>query len=113
MSPAVLLKNALGFTLAVGSIPATTAMIWLSLILIVIGALALSVWIFLRAQGVETWQATRSQRWTIAFAISATVLPPVMLADSNYDAPAPPPSRAPAATMWSESHSPSADSSGW
>ena len=96
MSPAVLLKNALGFTLAVGSIPATTAMIWLSLILIVIGALALSVWIFLRAQGVETWQATRSQRWTIAFAISATVLPPVMLADSNYDAPAPPPSRAPA-----------------
>ena len=96
VSPAVLLKNALGFTLAVGSIPASTAMTWLSLILVVIGAPILAVWIFLRAQGVETWEATRRQRWTIAFTISAIVLLPVMLADTNYDAPAPPPNRAPA-----------------
>jgi hypothetical protein len=95
VSPAVLLKNALGFTLAVGSIPASIAMTWLSLLVVVIGALVLAVWIFLRVQGVETWEATRSQRWTIAFAISAIVLLPVMLADTNYDAPAPPPNLAP------------------
>lgn len=95
VSPAVLLKNALGFTLAVGSIPASIARTWLSLLVVVIGALVLAVWIFLRVQGVETWEATRSQRWTIAFAISAIVLLPVMLADTNYDAPAPPPNLAP------------------
>ena len=95
VSPAVLLKNALGFTLAVGSIPASTAMTWLSLLIVVIGALVLTIWVFLRVQGVETWEATRSQRWTIAFAISAIVLLPVMLADTSYDAPAPPPNLAP------------------
>lgn len=95
VSPAVLLKNALGFTLAVGSIPASIARTWFSLLVVVIGALVLAVWIFLRVQGVETWEATRSQRWTIAFAISAIVLLPVMLADTNYDAPAPPPNLAP------------------
>jgi hypothetical protein len=95
VSPAVLLKNALGFTLAVGSIPTTTAMTWISLVIVVTGAFALAVWIFLRAQGVETWEATRSQRWTIVFAISAIVLLPVMVADTNYDSPAPPPNLAP------------------
>ena len=95
MSPAVLLKNALGFTLAVGSIPATTALTWISLLAVVIGAFILAIWIFLRAQGVETWEATRSQRWTITFAISAIALLPLMLADTNYDSPAPPPNLAP------------------
>jgi ABC-type transport system involved in multi-copper enzyme maturation permease subunit len=94
-SPAVLLKNALGFTLAVGSIPATTAMTWVSLLAVVTGAFALALWVFLRAQGVETWETTRSQRWTIALAIAGLILLPVMLADTNYDAPAPPANRAP------------------
>src|ERR1700732_1915975 len=94
-SPAVLLKNALGFTLAVGSIPATTTRTWIALLAVVIGAFALAVWVFLRAQGVETWETTRGQRWTIALAITAIILLPVMLADSNYDAPAPPPNLAP------------------
>ncbi|HEV2199253.1 MAG TPA: hypothetical protein VGR73_05500 [Bryobacteraceae bacterium] len=94
-SPAVLLKNALGFTLAVGSIPATTALTWISLLAITIGAFALAVWIFLRAQGVETWETTRGQRWTITLAIAAIVLLPVMLADTNYDAAAPAANRAP------------------
>jgi len=67
-SPAVLLKNALGFTLAASSIPATTRLTWISLLVIVIGALALAAWVFLRAQGVETWEATRRQRWTITLA---------------------------------------------
>src|SRR4029077_13760366 len=65
LSPAVLLKNAFGFTLAVGSIPATTARTWISLLAVIIGAFALGVWAFLRAQGVETWEATRGQRWII------------------------------------------------
>ena len=93
--PAVLLKNALGFTLAVGNIPATTLLTWITLLSVVIGAFILAVWVFLRAQGVETWEATRGQRWTIALAISAIVLLPVLLADTNYDAPAPPPNLAP------------------
>jgi ABC-type transport system involved in multi-copper enzyme maturation permease subunit len=94
-SPAVLLKNALGFTLAVSRIPTTTKWTWISLLAVVIAAFALAVWIFLRAQGVETWETTRGQRWTISLAISAIVLLPVMLADTNYDTPAPSPNLAP------------------
>lgn len=94
-SPAVLLKNAFGFTLAVGSIPATTARTWISLLAIVFVALALAAWIFLRAQGVETWESTRSQRWIIALAIVVFVLLPVTFADTNYDKPAPRATNAP------------------
>lgn len=94
-SPAVLLKNALGFTLAVGRIPATTMLTWISLLIVVMGAFGLAVWMFLRAQGVETWETSRAQRWTIALSIAAIVLLPIMLADTNYDKPAPPPNLAP------------------
>ncbi|HXE62148.1 MAG TPA: hypothetical protein VN519_01330 [Bryobacteraceae bacterium] len=95
-SPAVLLKNALGFTIAVGSIPATTLYTWLSLFIVAGGALALTYWIFLRAQGVETWEATSAQRSIIVLGILAIAAGPMMLADSNYDRPAPPPNSAPA-----------------
>jgi hypothetical protein len=94
-SPAVLLKNAFGFTLAVGSIPATTARTWISLLAVVFVALALTAWVFLRAQGVETWETTRSQRWIIALAIVLFVVLPVTLADTNYDKPAPHATNAP------------------
>jgi len=96
MSPAVLLKNALGFTLAVGSIPATTTRTWMSLLAVIIVALALAGWAFLRAQGVETWEATRGQRWIIALAIVLIIVLPVMMADTNYDKPAPHATNAPA-----------------
>jgi hypothetical protein len=95
MSPAVLLKNAFGFTLAVGSIPATTARTWISLAVVVLVALALAAWTFLRAQGVETWEATRSQRWIIALVILLIVVLPVTMADTNYDKPAPHATNAP------------------
>jgi ABC-type transport system involved in multi-copper enzyme maturation permease subunit len=95
-SPAVLLKNALGFTLVANRIPATTAHTWISLLVLVIGTLALAAWIFLRAQGVETWETTRAQRWTISLAMIAMVLLPVTFADTNYDNPAPRPNAAPA-----------------
>ena len=88
-SPAVLLKNAFGFTLAVGSIPATTTRTWISLVAIVVIAFALAVWVFLRAQGVETWEASRGQRWIIALGIVAIIVLPVVMADTNYDKPAP------------------------
>ena len=94
-SPAVLLKNAFGFTLAVGNIPATTARTWISLLAVVFLALALTAWVFLRAQGVETWETTRSQRWIIALAIVLFVVLPVTLADTNYDKPAPHATNAP------------------
>ncbi|HVW12073.1 MAG TPA: hypothetical protein VHC90_26020 [Bryobacteraceae bacterium] len=94
-SPAVLLKNALGFTLAVGSIPSSTEGAWLSLAVLTVGALALAIWIFLRAQGVETWETTRSQRWMITAALAALVIAPMTLADTNYDTPAPPANAAP------------------
>jgi ABC-type transport system involved in multi-copper enzyme maturation permease subunit len=96
LSPAVLLKNALGFTVVASSIPATTTATWISLLAVVIGALGLAVWVFLRAQGVETWEATRGQRWTITCAIALLVLVPVMFADTNYDAAAPRVNNAPA-----------------
>jgi hypothetical protein len=95
VSPAVLLKNAFGFTLAVGSIPATTTRTWISLLAVIIGAFALAVWVFLRAQGVETWEASRSQRWIIALGIVAIIVLPVLLADTNYDKPAPHATNAP------------------
>jgi hypothetical protein len=95
VSPAVLLKNAFGFTVAVGSIPATNMRTWFSLLVVVIGALALAVWAFLRAQGVETWEASRGQRWIIAFGIVAIIVLPVVLADTNYDKQAPHATNAP------------------
>lgn len=95
-SPAVLLKNALGFTLAARTLPTTTRLTWISFLVVVIGAFALAAWAFLHAQGVETWEATRRQRWTITLAILAMALFPVVFADTNYDTPAPPTSNAPA-----------------
>jgi hypothetical protein len=95
-SPAVLLKNALGFTLVAASIPASTTWTWISLLVVVLGAFALAIWVFLRAQGVETWEATRRQRWTITLALVALVLIPPVLADTNYDNPAPHATNAPA-----------------
>jgi hypothetical protein len=107
VSPAVLLKNALGFAVAAGSVPATTTWTWISLSLIVVGALVLAVWVFLRAQGVETWEATRGQRWTIALAILALAGIPSVLADTNYDKAAPPQNSAPAIRgLFSRSGSP-------
>jgi hypothetical protein len=95
-SPAVLLKNALGFTLAVGSIPVTTMWTWISLVAVIIAAFVLAVWAFLRAQGVETWEASPTQRWIIALVIFAIIVAPVIVADTNYDKPAPHATNAPA-----------------
>ena len=95
-SPAVLLKNAFGFALAVGSIPATTTRTWISLAAVVIIPFALAVWVYLRAQGVETWEASRGQRWVIALGIVAIIVLPVVMADTNYDKPAPHATNAPA-----------------
>src|SRR5579862_8652632 len=49
LSPAVLLKNALGFTLAASAVPAHTAGTWIALSIVGIAASALAVWVFLRA----------------------------------------------------------------
>jgi hypothetical protein len=95
-SPAVLLKNALGFTLVAGNIPATRAFTWISIFVVIGGAFALAAWVFLYAQGVETWETTRSQRWMITIGILSIFFFPVIFADRNYDAPAPPANRAPA-----------------
>src|SRR6202140_503262 len=94
-SPAVLLKNAFGFTVAVGSIPATTTRTWTSLVAVIIVAFPLAVWVFLRTQGVETWEASRSQRWIIALGIVAIIVLPMAMADTNYDKQAPHPTNAP------------------
>ena len=95
-SPAVLLKNALGFALAAGSVPASTTWTWVSFAVVVGGAMALAAWVFLRAQGVETWEATRGQRWAIALAIVSLGVMPSVVAETNYDKAAPPANRAPA-----------------
>jgi ABC-type transport system involved in multi-copper enzyme maturation permease subunit len=95
LSPAVLLKNALGLALGANRIPTTTAHTWISLVVMVVGALVLAVWVFLRAQGVETWEATSRQRWTIGLALIALVMLPVTFADTNYDTPTPAANNAP------------------
>ena len=96
LSPAVLLKNGLGFSLVAASIPATTAATWISLAVLVLAAVALAVWVFVRAQGVETWEASRAQRWGLAVALVAATLLPVMIADTDYDRAAPRRNGAPA-----------------
>jgi hypothetical protein len=89
VSPAVLLKNALGFALAAGNIPSTTLGTWISFLFVVFATFVLATWVFLRAQGVETWEASRVQRWAITLAICAVFFFPMLFADSNYDKPAP------------------------
>src|SRR5579872_1335343 len=95
-SPPALLKNALGFTLVARSIPATTRMTWVSIAVLTFGSLLLAAWIFIRTQGVETWETTRAQRWGIAVAILILFLFPVVFADTNYDERAPRANTAPA-----------------
>lgn len=95
-SPAVLLKNALGFALVAGTVPSTTARTWLCFAVIVGGSLALAAWVFLRAQGVETWEASPSQRWTIVAGLVTIAVFPSVFADVNYDKAAPRRTNAPA-----------------
>jgi hypothetical protein len=78
------------------SVPSAAGWTWISLAIIAGGALALATWIFLRTQGVETWEATRAQRWIITIAIVIGFLFPMLFADRGYDSPAPRPNRAPA-----------------
>jgi hypothetical protein len=62
----------------------------------IVGTLVLATWVFLRAQGVETWEASRPQKWIIALAIAVIMLLPVTIADTNYDVPRPAGTAAPA-----------------
>ena len=94
-SPFNLLKNGLGFTLAAGSLPTSTTLTWLSFTVVVIGAFGLAGWIFLRAQGVESWEADRRQSSIIAVGIAVLFLMPVIFADTDYDQAAPAPNNAP------------------
>jgi len=96
LSPAVLAKNALQFTLVAGFIPATITRTWMCLGVIAAGAIALAFWAFLRLQGVETWEATRAERWTLSVAIAAIAVLPAIVADTNYDTAAPRRTNAPA-----------------
>ena len=95
VSPAVLLKNALGFTVAVGSLPATTTWTWVSFWVVVAGSFAIATWVFLAAQGVETWEATPRQRWILTAGLATIALFPALVADRNYEIPAPPATNAP------------------
>ena len=96
MSPAVLLKNGLGFAVAVGNIPTATGWTWVSFWILVLGSIALAAWIFLKAQGVETWESTKRQRWLIGASIVALALAPSVAADTIYEKPAPRQNNAPA-----------------
>jgi ABC-type transport system involved in multi-copper enzyme maturation permease subunit len=88
-SPVVLLKNGLGFALAVGTVPASTLQTWCCFALVIVGSFALAGWIFLRTQGVESWEASRFQARAIAVGLTVLALIPAVCADANYDAPAP------------------------
>jgi ABC-type transport system involved in multi-copper enzyme maturation permease subunit len=96
LSPAVLLKNALGFTLVTGMIPATHTLTWVAIGAVVVGALTIAMHTFLRLQGVETWEATRGAGWILAAALVGLCVVPLAIADRNYDVAAPRPNTAPA-----------------
>lgn len=95
-SPAVLLKNAFGFTLVAPTIPTSLRWTWISLLFVVLGSLVLAIWVFLRAQGVETWEVTRGQRIFIALVLAAFIVVPTVAAETSYDVPAPHANSAPA-----------------
>jgi hypothetical protein len=95
LSPLVLLKNGLGFTLAVGSLPASTAATWICFLVVLVGSFALAGWIFLKLQGVESWEASRGQHWVIVIGIVLLIFIPMLRADTDYDKSAPPPNNAP------------------
>lgn len=95
-SPAVLLKNGLGFALAVGNVPTSTTLTWLSFWILVGGSAALAAWVFLKAQGVETWETTKQQRWLIGASLIVLALAPTVAADTIYEKPAPRQNNAPA-----------------
>ncbi len=96
LSPVVLVKNGLQFTLVAAFVPATVTRTWVCLMAMVVGAVALTFWTFLRTQGVETWEATTRQRWTLALGIVGLGLLPIVAGDTNYEAPAPQRTNAPA-----------------
>ena len=89
ISPPVLLKNALGFSVLAATIPDSTARTWISVLVVVAGAFGLASWVFLRAQGVETWEPTESQRWAIPIAIASVCLFPIAFADTAADSGSP------------------------
>ncbi|GLS20946.1 hypothetical protein GCM10007874_39630 [Labrys miyagiensis] len=95
ISPLVLLKNGLGFTLATSAVPASTFATWVCLGLIVCGSFALAAWIFLRTQGVESWEASSGQRTVIVLGLVALVLVPALFANTDYDKDAPARNNAP------------------
>jgi ABC-type transport system involved in multi-copper enzyme maturation permease subunit len=95
LSPLVLLKNALGFTLAVGTLPATTTATWICFAVVLLGALALAAWVFLKLQGVESWEASRGQRWILAGIVVLLILIPIAQSDTDYTLAAPAPNNAP------------------
>jgi hypothetical protein len=96
LSPAVLLKNGLQFSLVAAFVPVSVSRTWICLAVMVIGAVVLTFWTFLRVQGVETWEATRGQHWTLGVLIAALSVLPAIAADTNYDTPAPRRTNAPA-----------------
>ena len=83
ISPAVLLKNALGFAIGVGSIPATTTSTWMVLIAVTVCPLLLALWIFLEAQGVETWELKRGQKGIIIAAMIGLLIVPAIFGDKQ------------------------------
>lgn len=96
LSPAVLLKNGLQFSLVAAFVPVSVSRTWICLAVMAIGAVVLTFWAFLRVQGVETWEATRGQHWTLGVLIAALSVLPAIAADTNYDTPAPRRTNAPA-----------------
>jgi len=94
-SPAVLLKNALGFAIVAPSVPSSTTMTWLSLAIVVAGAIVLAAWVFLHGQGVETWEATTRTKYAIAAGIGFVLVFPVLVADRDYERPSPAATAAP------------------
>jgi hypothetical protein len=96
ISPVVLIKNALGFAVVAAMVPANTHGTWIALAVTEIGVVGLAAWIFLKVQGVETWEATRPQRWAIATLLAALMALPILAGDTDYERAAPSPTSAPA-----------------
>ena len=67
LSPAVLLKNALGFALGANRIPRPQPIRGSAWSAMVVGALVLAVWVFLCAQGVETGRPTTGSAGRLAW----------------------------------------------
>lgn len=84
LSPVVLLVGAAGL-LPFGLVPTSPAAALAAVALPTLGLFALAAWVYVREQGVETWESTPARRTLVAVAVALVLLAPAAVAGTTYE----------------------------